>query len=886
MPSGGVSSGEVPPVGSGRRAPPSKITIPPLEDWVIARPRLSNRLSQATKGPLTVVSGPPGAGKTIALSSWATDECSHGPVAWLSWDSGDQVPAVFWRNVADALAGAGVAAPSSADGSVAFITDLVAQFAGRSSPAVLVLDDFQPEPGSPILDALAYLIRHARPGLRLVLVGRVDPPLALHRYRLTNELSEIRAPELAFSEQEAATLLAQHEVALRPATLEALCIRTEGWAAGLRLAAMSMEGLDDPDPFVAQFAGDDHAVASYLVEEALDSQPADLRRLLLATSVVERINAELALELADGGDEHSFARMVRRNSFVVPMGHGWYRYHHMLADALRLVLRHESPTEVSQLHRRAAAWFDLKGFLPEAIGQAVQAGDWHYACRLVVDRLVIGQVTGLVEGPTFAGLFESMPVAILRSNPEAEVALVAAANALARRDTAGCSGWLRHAEASLGSRSGDQTSAQLAAAVVALLLGLCQDVPPSTDLVTRAEDLLDRILSTSTEHHADLVALIEGARGRLELWAGRLDEAAASFKRGVGAAEQVGSHDQLRYALGNLALVEALRGRLGRAADLTTEAMHLPEPSGSAGLPPTAMQVARAWLDLEQCEIGEARIELGKARRARRDFPDACLSALSSILAARIEIAGGSPARALELLKTARSTAGSVPWLHRTMRLVEADAHIAAGSGHAAQEAAELAGGTAAADSSIALVRAKLCDGDVTEAAQLLRPSLSESAAVPTGVRVQALLLDAQLSQSSGDGSRARRSLDRALRLAEKERLRLPFAASKTWLGPMLRRDPELLQVHLRLLEPLHLGHAPVNGANGIVQDAQPVEPLTSRELDVLKRVALMMTSEEIAEELFLSVNTVKTHLKNIYRKLAVTRRFEAVRRAQRLQLL
>jgi LuxR family maltose regulon positive regulatory protein len=220
------------------------------------------------------------------------------------------------------------------------------------------------------------------------------------------------------------------------------------------------------------------------------------------------------------------------------------------------------------------------------------------------------------------------------------------------------------------------------------------------------------------------------------------------------------------------------------------------------------------------------------------------------------------------------------------MRLVEADAHIAAGSGRAAQEAAELAGGTAAADSSIALVRAKLCDGDVTEAAQLLRPSLSESAAVPTGVRVQALLLDAQLSQSSGDGSRARRSLDRALRLAEKERLRLPFAASKAWLGPMLRRDPELLQVHLRLLEPLRLGHVTVSGANGLVQDAQPVEPLTSRELDVLKRVALMMTSEEIAEELFLSVNTVKTHLKNIYRKLAVTRRFEAVRRAQRLQLL
>src|SRR4029453_13975394 len=229
------------------------------------------------------------------------------------------------------------------------------------------------------------------------------------------------------------------------------------------------------------FAGDDHAVANYLGEEALDSQPADLRRLLLATSVVERVNAELALELAGGGDEHSFARMVRRNAFVVPMGHGWYRYHHMLADALRLVLRHESPTEVSDLHRRAAAWFDLKGFLPEAVGQAIEAGDWHYACRLVVDRLVIGQVTGLVEGHAFAGLFEHLPAALPRTRPQPEGALGAAADALARGDTLGCSGWLRHAEASFDSGPDDQTSAQLAGAVVGLLLGPRRAPAPSVD---------------------------------------------------------------------------------------------------------------------------------------------------------------------------------------------------------------------------------------------------------------------------------------------------------------------------------------------------------------------------------------------------------------------
>jgi LuxR family maltose regulon positive regulatory protein len=658
---------------------------------------------------------------------------------------------------------------------------------------------------------------------------------------------------------------------------------------------MSLEGSADPDLFVAQFTGDDRAVVGYLVEEALDCQPSDVRRLMLALSVAERFNSELALELAGGGDEQRFSAMVRGNAFVTPLGSGWYRYHHMFGEALRLVLRHESPGDVPGLYGRAAVWFNRKGLLVEAVRHAIQAGDWLYASQSVVNQLAIGQILGLVKGSPLAGAFAGLPERIASNGSGPEPALVAAAVALARGNAASCAAALGYADVTLDRTPEDQgIEARLTADVIRLFLQASQDPAAVPDMVTTSGRILDRISAFSLHRHPELQALVSATRGRTDLWAGRLIKAAVAFGEAVTAASEAGGDSLRRYCLGYSALVEALLGRWKHANGLVAKAHQLPEAPARAGLPASALHLASAWLYLERCELENAERELTKADEVMQAHPDACISALQGLILARVELAKGSQLRALEALEAIRFAVRPLPWLDRMTTLIEAEAHAAAGEAPAALDAAERAGGLAAPDSTVALVRAQVCRGDTAAAMRTLRPSLSRLAAAPADLRVEAMLLDAHLSWTMGDTSRARRSVDRALRLAQRDRICLPFAMSKGWLGPLLRQDHELVRQHHQLLEPLQLAGPPqIATANGSVStanghDAEPVVfgQLSARELEVLRRVALMMTSEEIAEEMCLSINTVKTHLKNIYRKLAVTRRFEAVRRARRLQLL
>jgi LuxR family maltose regulon positive regulatory protein len=266
--------------------------------------------------------------------------------------------------------------------------------------------------------------------LRLVVLARRDPPLHLHRERLTSGLAELRTSDLAFDDQEAAALLAQHGIELPRQAVSTLRRRTDGWAAGLRLAAMSMERQSDPAGFVAQFAGDDEAIASYLIEEVLDVQPPGMRRLLLRTSVLERMNAELAAELAGEEAGAHFGALVRENSFLQPVGQGWYRCHQMFADVLRMCLRHEAPGLVGPLHDRAAAWLGAHGLLADAVRHLLAAGEHDRAARLIVHRLAIGQVLGL--GPARLPAEPTPRSAVEPSAESPEELLLAAAAAHAR----------------------------------------------------------------------------------------------------------------------------------------------------------------------------------------------------------------------------------------------------------------------------------------------------------------------------------------------------------------------------------------------------------------------------------------------------------------------
>lgn len=879
---------------------PAKIGVPVLPEWVITRPRLTARISKGARGPLTVVTGPPGAGKTVAVASWmASCEATAGEPessawmspAWISMDDGDRDPDVFWGYLQEALRRAGVHLPAGApcpfrgDGlDHVSIAELASTLIQRERPVVLVLDDFSPAVGSVLVSGLAYLLKLARPWLRLVVVSRRDLPLPLHRYRLTGELTEIRSDDLAFTERETEQLMAQHGVVLRRDSVRALRARTEGWAAGLRLAAMSMNAHPDPDGFVAQLSSGDEAIAGYLVEEVLDAQRPAVRRMLLTTSVLDRVNAEIAAELTPGTDGTEFCEVVGQNAFIRPLGRGWYRYHQMFRDVLRLRFRHENPGQLAGLHRRAADWFSARGMLTEAVQHAAAVPDWRLASALVVDRLAIGDLLGLRPASQLGAALRALPVA--DGAAELEPALVSAALALAGDDlAAGRSALRRSTELLAETPAGAAAAARTCAAVLRLVHDRLQYDAAVGQTAAELEQLLDQLPPDVVEQRPEVRSLVLLGRAGAQLGAGQWTQATDSFAAALLAATEADSAQLRLDSLAHGALVEALRGRWGRAGEQAGLAAQLSPAQGSPlhrGV--VALPVVRAWIAAQRCQLGEARRILDQADLVHLVSARSPMGVLRELVAARIDSAEGHHHRALETLHRACKATSVPSWLVRRLMLAEAEVHIAMGAPIAAWQSAIRAGGSHTGDGAVALARAQLCAGHPEAAVDTLRPALAEAVAIRSDVRVEALLLDAQCCYTTGDPLRGRRSLDRALRLGDRDQLRLPFASFAPWLRSVLRTDPELARQYQRLLEPLRI----VSGEPGDASRQGPLlsRQLSDRELEVLRHLAQLRTSEEIANEMYVSINTIKTHLKSIYRKLAVTRRGDAVRRAHQLELL
>ncbi|MFI0481388.1 LuxR C-terminal-related transcriptional regulator [Actinomadura sp. 9N215] len=881
--------------------------MPHLPRWAVPRPRLSERLSEAVRGPLTLITGPPGAGKTITALAWAATGAGPRTEAGPQIGTGPPVPVACWvacddstatvRGFCLALGGglvrAGIDVASTERGpgrtdarEQDLLDEITRALLNAGAPVAIVVDDFPARPGSAPAAVVTHLLRHAGPGFRAVALSRSDSPLPLHRHRLAGELTEIRADDLAFTDHEIAEVLSQHGVRLTSASRRALRERTGGWPAAIRLAAMSMERHPDPEEFAARFAGDDQAVAGYLMEEVVDAQPPDARWLLLSTSVAERVNTELAGELA-GAAGRAFPDMVRQNAFAVPLGQGWYRYHPMFGKALRLILRHESPGMVPVLHRRAAAWFERAGLLPDAVRQAVQADDWQYASRMVVDRLAIGHVLGLRPHDALLGLLDGIPDTAAFTGGGPEPAIVAAAVAARRRDETSRAAALRHARRALRrSPPGVSRPARWCLAAVEL----CRPGPAGFAGLADASGeaaLLWQAPGRLLDDRPELRALASSGRGAAHIWHGELHQAARHFGAALTAAEQAGGDVQKQRCLGDLALTEALLGNVARAAELADRAHRLPDvpvpPDGGAV---AAALLARAWADVERWHLQEARGRLGRTARTRSGHADPLSNAIQHLVKARTDLCQGRPEHALDDLRAASEITPLPGWLERRLALLSAEAHVACGEIEAARRDAERAGGRAALESALALARVEARLGADDTASARLQDALRHATRAPLDVRVDAWLLDARLSYRNGDRRQGRRSLDRALGLARREEIRRPFAMSRSWLLPVLRHDPEMMLSYRPLLEPLGLAAETGTTVTPDQDGTAPVERLSPRELEVLRSVAQLMTTQEIAASLYVSVNTVKTHLKSINRKLAVTRRAEAVRRAHRLSLL
>jgi len=876
----------------------SKITVPGVPDWALPRPRITRLIGQGTRWcPLTVVTGAVGAGKTMALALWAAAE--SGPVAWVSLDEFDNRPATFWSYVVAALRRSGVAMPKALPATTRgrtaehlFLLRLASVLAAQNAPVTLVLDDFHLLTETRAVAGLDFLLRNAGAGLRLVVASRADPLLPLHRYRLAGELAEVRPVDLAFSVAEAGQLLAQHGCPLSAGSLELLTRQTEGWAAGLRLAAMSLAAHPAPERFVKELVSVGSALTGYLAEEVFDTQPPEFLDVLLSTSILERINAEVACELTDNPQAGCILdALAHANAFVQPIGGGWYRYHTLFAEVLRLKLGLEHPDRIAALHRQAARWYERNGQLTDAVRHAAAVGDWPLAASVVIDRLAVSELMEPAGSPSLADEFASMPDGAAWAEPQPYLAAAAVALSAGRPESAAAN--LDASEALIERLPADQAAAaQLAAAMIRIAVARrTGDFAAAAEAASRAEALVRKASDGTLARYPEIRPRALAARGVAELWLGRFDEAARVLDAGVTAAATSGEDHLGVGCLGQLALAEALRGRLGRAANLACKATAAHSGDGrrqGQHADPAAL-TALAWVHLERHELREARSQLKQVDAALRLTPDRLLGAVACLVATGDGLAEGHAAVAAQFVARARSGGPVPPWLDRRLDLAESWALAARGDIEAALAAAKRAACGSSPEAAVALARAWVAAGDGDNAQRVLAPVLAAREGVPDRVRLQAHLVAARLSYSGGDRARGRRSLECALRLAERERLRLPFILERGSIGVVFQRDPDLAQTYRDLLPSALCGSQPAAPPGTAIQGtatAPAVEPLTEREQEVLRHVSGMLTTAEIASELYISTNTVKSHIKNICHKLTVNHRGEAVRRARQLQLI
>ena len=871
----------------------SKITAPATPDWIVPRPRITRLIAEGVRRcPLTVITGPPGAGKTMALASWAAAEPGH--VAWVSLDGYDNRPGAFWSYVIAAVRRSGLAIPSTLPSGMsgrradhAFLLRLAAALAAQNPPVTLVLDDCHLLAEPKVLDGLNFLLRNTGPGLRLLIASRMDPLLALHRYRLAGELTEIRTRDLAFTIAEAGLLTARHGQTLSADTLESLTRRTEGWAAGLRLAAIRMGTHPHPDRFVKELIAEDSALTSYLVEEVLNAQPADVRDVLLCTSILNHVSAEAAAELT--GSEQAagiLQSLAHANAFVEPIGGGWYRYHALFAEVMRLKLRRDHPDRIGQLHRRAARWYQRNGRLSDAVRHATQAGDWPLAAAMVIGEMAISEISQPRDSCSVAGDFAGMPRCQAWIEPEPH--LISAAAMLSTGQLASSLTALDAADGILQRLpAGQKTECQLAAALIRF--GASRrtgDLGAAAAATSRAETLSREVPAEKIAQHREIHAQVLAARGAIELWSGHLDEAARILDSGMAAVSPDEQHERTD-CLGHLALAEALRGRLCRATKVASRATAANTQPPPGWRPDPAALVALAWVHLQRNEVRKARSRLKQADAALAVSPDKPVSAIACLAAALASLAEGRTATAVQFLARARSGWAAPAWIDQKLSMIESRAHVAAGDIEAALAAAKRAGYDNSLEAAIALAHAWLAAGDRNNARHALAPVLTALRHAPDRVRVQAWLADAQLSYGTGDHTRGQRALAAALRLAAREQLRLPFIMQRGWIGPVLQQDPELARAYQRLLVPARRhDQLPTPPRTPAEEATLVVEPLTGRELEVLRHFPSLLSTAEIASEMQISIHTVKTHIKHLYRKLATSRRGEAVRRARQLELI
>lgn len=857
----------------------SKLAPPPPPARLVPRPRLTNAVASR---PLTLVSAGAGSGKTVLLSTWAAQ--STVPTAWLSLDASDNEPGRFWPLVETALRaaraladGVEVGVPYDEDDPLVLLTALTSGLR-EDAAAVIVLDDAHLITDESLLAELDAIVRYGWPRLRLVVGCRSDPLLPLHRYRLAGRIAELRAADLAMTREETGALLAGHGVSLPIRDLQLLTERTEGWVAGLRLSAMSMAGSAHPERFVSQLALDQGSVGEYLIEEVLSRQSAEIRRLLIQTSILSIVSgpvAEAVTGIADSGA--LLAELARSNSFVIPQDRTgtYFRYHQLLLEILRYLLKREYRHEEAELHRRAATWYQQHDEPALAVRSAIAADDGARAAHIIVHG-GLAKVFVARQGLSTFGL-DDLSAVLARCpadderTPEVQLtrALIAFAD-----------GRLDEAAARLDAARGQDLDLDLEATAMLIELIAAQRTGSVPDVDRVAEALLSMPSGSDASPMRAALLLTQAATRFWSYGSYSFAEIQRRLCEAVAEASGCGATAVELEGLGLLNLSYAIAGRADHLREARARSRALLRENASPHLT-TAHHLTDAYMGLMQMSVRTTERALRRAYESMASDADPPLQAAVDHLAAWTLMSTGRVADAHDLLTTASGIDELPPPVARCRAHLLAAITVRLGRPNAALKLLSIEPATST-HPVVAAVRARAYTslGDADSARRCLPPALIEhESATPLPLLVELLLVSAIVAELGGDEAEAVAKVLRACDLGRTRTL-VPFVDMGQACAGLLARHPEA-----RAAWPEAADLPPVVSTH-IRPVSRMVDPLTDRELVVLRRLASALTTQEIAAELCVSINTVKTHLAAIYRKLPAQTRHDAVARARQLELL
>ena len=871
---------------------PTKFFAPPLHPGWILRGRLIELLAISNQHKLTLVSAPAGYGKTTLISSWLHE--TNIPSTWLSLDEGDNDPirfiqyfiTSFQKLIPDLgmdLPGMlNVAQPPSFD---VLINLLINETTRQTDPFIIVLDDFHVITSQPVLDMVLFLIERMPPNMHLVLLSRTDPPFPLSRLRVRNQLIDIRADQLRFTRDEMAIFLNEiMRLKISAEDLAAIEVRTEGWIAGLQLAALSMQNCQDIHGFISAFTGSHYYVMDYLVEEVLKLQPPNISTFLLQTSILKRLCGPLC-EAVIGSDptcpgegQTTLETLEQMNLFLIPLDEErhWYRYHHLFSDVLHKRLEHQYPHLLPELHRRASIWYEKNGFISEAIQYALEAGDQNRAAQLIEQNgcylLMSGEVSTLLNW-TSAIEFQS------RDHP-----WLAIQKAWAQALT----GSLDQVESTLQDPEQLLSSVEPSVEVrtmqgtIAAARAHCANSRGNTKLAAEHAQKALQLLPDCSSISRSIRSLTTSILGDASWVNGNLEEAKRAFSEAIRIGKEADNLHMVIIANTNIADILMEQGQLHRAAYTYNQTLQIAvRPDGQRSPLAARIFVGMGKLAYEQNRLDEAEENLLQCLDLSRIWRDVGQQAYAYAIQARLEQARSKPEQALKAMRDAELLTNERPlsphWSIQ-VRSELARIWIAQGNLDKLNQRIEKRGITINDEipyqresEYVILLRVLLTQGDHDAAILLLNRLLEKAEA--TGQRrlvIGMLILKALALQGKKETEQALAFLDKALSLAQ------PEGYVRSFLDEGEDMTRLLCQAKARQIGSGYAAELlSLIGNTNMTQPSMQVlnEPLTSREVEVLKLIKTGYSNQAIAEELFISIPTVKRHISNIYSKLGVDSR-------------